>query len=51
LDELSRVLLGARSSPEVMMNDAAAKGRLVVQRTVGINKVKTSGDRVNANRE
>jgi len=40
LDVLSRVLFRARSSPGVMMNDAATKGRLVIQRTAGINKSK-----------
>jgi hypothetical protein len=33
-----------------MMNDAATKGRLVIQRTAAINKSKTSGDRENASR-
>lgn len=37
-DVLSRVLFGARSIPGVMMNDAATKGGLVIQRTAGINK-------------
>jgi hypothetical protein len=37
LDVLSRVLFGARSSPGVMMNDDGTKGRLVIQRTAGIN--------------
>jgi hypothetical protein len=32
-----------------MMNDAATKGRLAIQRTAGINKSKISGDR-NASR-
>jgi hypothetical protein len=33
-----------------MVNDAATKGRLIVHRTAGINKAKTSGDRGNASR-
>jgi hypothetical protein len=45
LDVLSRVLLGERSSPRVMMNDAAAKHRLATQRTAGINNSKTCRDR------
>lgn len=40
LDALSRVLFGARSSPMVMTNGAATKGRFVIQRTAGINKSK-----------
>ena len=38
LDVLSRVLFGARFSLGVMMNDAARKGRLVIQRTAEINE-------------